>query len=117
MSKAQVYDLVSKDPNGKKYVSDLLKYGDALVSSGIETTNKFRDKYGSESVQPKAKKARATGSARGGRGRTNFSLYSGSGSKSPITYNKTLRSLLKQARIKGSKQKVAKVKVGKMKIA
>jgi hypothetical protein len=122
MSKAQVYDLVNKDPNGQKYVGDLLKYGDALVNSGVENSNKFRDKYGNEAIQPKVKSVKGSGSggqraSSGGRGRTNFSLYGGSGGKSPIAYDKTLRSLLKQSRIKGSKQKVAKVKVGKMKIA
>lgn len=64
MSKQDAYNLVTKDPNGKKLVDDVLKYGDVLVSAGLEKTNKFRDKYGNEAIAPKAK---STGGKRGGK--------------------------------------------------
>lgn len=48
LSKQEVYDLITTDRNGKKYAADLLAYGDALKSAGIEK-NKFRTSKGAES--------------------------------------------------------------------
>jgi hypothetical protein len=119
MGKNEVYNLVTTDPNGKQYVADLLKYGDALVNAGITDTNKFRNKYGSEAIAPSKKRGTkgSTGSRGGSRGRTNFSLYSGSSAKNPIAYDKSLRSLLKQAHVKNSRKLATHVPKGKVKLA
>jgi hypothetical protein len=119
MGKNEVYNLVTTDPNGKQYVADLLKYGDALVNAGITDTNKFRNKFGSEAIAPSKKRGSkgGVGSRGGSRGRTNFSLYSGSSAKNPIAYDKSLRSLLKQAHVKNSRKLATHVPKGKVKLA
>lgn len=68
MSKSDLADFVGKDENGKKYVEQVLKYGDALVDAGLASTNKFRDKYGKISIYNTKKAAKGKGS-KGGKGR------------------------------------------------
>lgn len=65
MSKQDVYDLVSKDPDGNKKVQDILAYGDALVNAGVDKTNKYRDKYGNLKLDDGSKKS--GGSKKGGK--------------------------------------------------
>jgi hypothetical protein len=47
LSKQEVYDLITTNNDGKKIAADLLAYGDALKSAGIEK-NKFRTAKGIE---------------------------------------------------------------------
>jgi hypothetical protein len=56
LSKDEVYDLVTSDPNGQKVLDNILAYGDSLVNAGVSDKNKFRDKYGNLSLKPKGKK-------------------------------------------------------------
>lgn len=63
LSKSEIYDLVSTDPDGNKIVEQLLAYGDALVDADIED-HKLRDKYGNVAIKPK------TSGRRGGRAAT-----------------------------------------------
>lgn len=60
MGKADVYDLISSDPNGKKLAEQIVKYGDALEAAGAGK-NKFRNSKGVVSIRPKE-------TGRGGRG-------------------------------------------------
>ena len=68
MSKQDVYNLVSTDPDGKKKVEGILSYGDALVNAGLEKTNKFRDKYGNVKLDDGSKKS-GSGKKGGKKGR------------------------------------------------
>lgn len=67
MNKADVYNFVSTDPNGKKYVDDILKYGDALVDAGLAKKNKFRDKYGNVKLDDGSAKGGKKGRKKGGK--------------------------------------------------
>lgn len=55
LNKSDLYDFITKDPNGKKYAKEILAYDDALTNAGVQDKNKFRDKYGNESFAPKPK--------------------------------------------------------------
>lgn len=46
LSNAQLYKYVTNNPDGNAVVQKVLAYGDALADKGIETKNKFRNKYG-----------------------------------------------------------------------
>lgn len=63
MSKQEVYDYLSTDPDGKRVAHDLLAYGDALVAAGLTTKNKFRDSKGNVAIRPK--ETGSGGSSRG----------------------------------------------------
>jgi hypothetical protein len=93
MAKEDVYDLVSKDKNGKGLVDKLIKYGDALVNAGLEDTNKFKDKYGNIVIRPKEKGSSTASGRKATAGA--WQLYSGS--NNPISMNKSLRSLVEKA--------------------
>lgn len=47
LSNANLYQYVSTNPDGSAIAQKVLAYGDALASAGLETKNKFRNKYGS----------------------------------------------------------------------
>jgi len=61
LNKTQVYNYITNDPNGKKFADQLLAYDDALTQAGLQAKNKFRDKYGNVSFEPKT----STGVGRG----------------------------------------------------
>lgn len=90
MGKADVYALVSSDPDGKRLVQKLIEYGDKLEAAGLGD-NKFRNSKGGVSIRPKEK------GAGGSRGVDNFSLYSGDTNR--LRFDKSLRSLLSEARL------------------
>lgn len=94
MSKAEAYDFLSSDDNGSALAKKMLAYGDALVAAGLAKTNKFRDKKGRESIEPKE-----TGS--GGRSKrisaADFKVYTGSAN--PLALSAQLRKLLAGAKI------------------
>jgi hypothetical protein len=46
LSSKDLYNYVHNDPNGNAIVQQVLNYGDALVNAGIESKNKFKNKYG-----------------------------------------------------------------------
>ncbi len=96
MSKSRAYDFLSSDPDGKALSKKLIAYGDALVDAGLATYNKFRDRKGNVSIQPKSK---GSGRSRGGSRKTDFSLYGGGSSVNPLSFEKSLRQLLKEARL------------------
>lgn len=85
MNKGVVFDFVNQDKDGNKKVEQLLAYGDARVAAGLDTKNKFRDKYGNLLLQSDAtvasgkskakstKKAKASAKAAG---KTNLSIAS-----------------------------------------
>jgi hypothetical protein len=109
MGKADLYELINSDKNGKDMAKKVLAYGDALVAAGLAKSNKFRDKYGDEDFIAAGTKAAAksgtgkskttTGSSRsGGRGRTNFDLYTSTGAN-PLSFEKSLRKLIQEARL------------------
>jgi hypothetical protein len=60
LSKDQLYNYLSNEPNGQQIANDVLQYGDALEQVGLGD-NKFRDARGRASFKPQA---------RGGRGRS-----------------------------------------------
>jgi len=72
MSKDDVYNLVSNDKDGNKFVEQILAYGDALVAAGLSKTNKFRDKYGNVSLY-----ASGTSSSGGSKKKTGSSSRKG----------------------------------------
>lgn len=99
MSKSDAYDFLSTDPDGKKMSEKLLAYGDAMVDAGLYSYNKFRDRNGNVSIQPKS---RGRGGGRGGskkRARKDFSLYSGGGLKEAISVSSALRKIIADAKI------------------
>lgn len=107
MAKSDVYGLVAGDPNGKKYVEDILKYGDALVAAGLSKTNKFRDKYGNVALNSgtssgaKRTSSRRSGSGRkkSAKGKFDYKLTGFSGTSGTST-STSLRQLLKKAKIR-----------------
>ena len=64
LSKAEVYNYLSNDPNGAQTAKDLLAYDKAAKAAGIQSTTKFVDKYGNENIKPKV-----AGTSRRGTGR------------------------------------------------
>jgi len=60
LSKTEVYDLITSNPDGKKIAEQLLAIDDALVKAGNKA--KFRDKYGNVTFAPKT-----SSGGRGGR--------------------------------------------------
>jgi len=66
LPKAEVYHILSTDPNGKRMAEQLLAYGDALADAGLES-NKFVDKYGNVSIKPKTSRTSTGGKSRRGR--------------------------------------------------
>jgi hypothetical protein len=104
MSKERVANFLETDPegNGQAWLDKIMAYGDALENAGLGT-NKFRDKngklsLGSSSSSKKSTKKSAKKKSSGGSRRTNFSLYSGSGT-SPLSYEKSLRKLVENAHL------------------
>lgn len=63
LSKHQVWDVISKDGNGKKIAENLLAIGDKLVAKGLIKDHPYRDKYGNPTFAPKAS---GSGGGRGG---------------------------------------------------
>jgi len=61
LSKAEVYDLITSNPDGKKIAEQLLAIDDALVKVGNKS--KFRDKYGNVDFNP----ARSKSASKGGK--------------------------------------------------
>lgn len=55
LSKQNLWDFVSSDNNGQKYLDDVIAYGDALLNAGVIEKNTFRDSKGNLSVQPREK--------------------------------------------------------------
>lgn len=115
MSKADVYKLVSADPDGNKRVENILAYGDALVKAGLTKTNKYRDKYGNVKLDDGTKRAsggRRTSStkgkgSRGGRGKVSkgkFDYKLFGFDSNPSKNNTQLRALLKKATLKRTKK-------------
>lgn len=92
MSKDKVWNLVSKDKDGKRIASELVALGDALEKAGLGE-NKFRNSKGVISIRPKE-----AGSGSGGSRRTDFSLFSGGGTN-PLAFNKSLRDIVKNAKL------------------
>lgn len=66
LSKEDVFDIASKEKGGEEMVKKLLAYDDALVAAGVLKANKFRDKYGNVSIEPKGK---SSGGKKGGKGK------------------------------------------------
>lgn len=89
MGKADVYALVSGDPDGKRMAEQIIAYGDKLAKAGLGD-NKFRTSKGAVSIRPKEKGA-------GGRGVSDFSLYSGDANR--LKFDKSLRSLVNAAHL------------------
>jgi hypothetical protein len=50
LSKSEIYDFITSDPNGKKYANDLANYDKALKDNGLITTLKFKNGFGSSST-------------------------------------------------------------------
>lgn len=110
MSKERAYNLLSSNPDGKKMAQQMLAYGDALVDAGLIDKNKFRDKYGRETIKPKAK---SSGGGGGGRSRSGLStargaydLYGGT-EASALSTEKSLRELVQEARMSSKKKALA----------
>lgn len=110
MTKNEVYALVSKDPNGKKYVEDILKYGDALVAAGLAKYNKFRDRYGNTSLyassaggtgrRVSSRSGKKGGGRRGRRSTKGKFDYKLDGFSKVASTNSSLRQLLKKAKMR-----------------
>jgi hypothetical protein len=60
LSKQDLYNVLTSDPNGKDMAEKIIAYGDALQNAGLGK-NKFRDSKGNVSIAP------STGGSRGGR--------------------------------------------------
>lgn len=90
MGKADVYALVNGDPDGKRMAEKIIEYGDKLEKAGLGD-NKFRNSKGGVSIRPKEK------GAGGGRGVSDFSLYSGNANR--LKFDKSLRSLVNSAHL------------------
>lgn len=119
-SKADVFAFVSKDPNGKKYFDDILRYGDKMVAAGLWKYNKYRDKNGNvqyvrgytggtktakSSSGRKSSGRKSTGrktASRGGRksAKGKYSYKFDEFSKVASTNSKSLRDLLKKAQMR-----------------
>lgn len=107
MSEAEVGRLVRSDPNGNKYVENLLKYGDALVAAGLAKYNKFRDKYGNVQISDGSSRTSSSGRKSSGsktskakKGKFDYKLNGFTSSAS--TDGTTLYDLLKKARMRYS---------------
>jgi hypothetical protein len=55
MSKEDVYGFLSTYEDGKAQADKLLALDDALTAAGVQSKNKFRDKYGNVTIKPKEK--------------------------------------------------------------
>lgn len=97
LSKQEVYNLITTDPNGKKIASDLLAYGDALKSAGIES-NKFRTKAGDENFGDGTNSA-TSGSKASGASTAGLRTAYSSGTK----LSQSLRSIAEKASMKSTK--------------
>lgn len=102
MSKGDVYNLVSKDKNGKAMVQKILKYGDALVKAGVTSKNKYRDKYGNLLLT--APGTRSGGGRRGRKGSSVFDFKLFGPSAAGASNSKQLYDMLKQAKVKRRKK-------------
>lgn len=57
LPKAQVYQYISNNPNGKALADQLLAYNDNLVAAGLISNNPYRDKYGNVRFKPPERKS------------------------------------------------------------
>ena len=103
MSKKDVYNIVTNNKDGNKFIDNILRYGDAMVAAGIYTKNKFRDKYGNVKLTSGSSGGKRSGRKGGGKGSKSTSVAS-------------LNAILKASRaVKAPKPpKVAKAKTPKM---
>jgi len=98
MSKQDVWDLLSTDKNGKAMADKLLAYDKALTAAGVQSANKFTDKYGNIAIKPKEK---GTSGSKGSRkGKYDYKLF---GFK-PTQKAKSLRQLVEEASKKSTKK-------------
>ena len=107
MSKADIWDYVSKSPNGKDQLAKVVALDDAMVAAGIYEKSKYRDKYGNITVGPK--KTSSSGGKRKGKGKGgkkgkaskygNYKLYGLASKASGAGTDKALASILKNARL------------------
>lgn len=108
LGKQDVYDLVTSDKNGKAILDQLLAYDDALTAAGVQSKNKFRDKYGNVAVAPK-QKGSGSGRGRGRRGSRSgiFTMPSGGGVKettSTAAFRKLMGNTIVQRKSAGIKK-------------
>lgn len=97
LSKAELWDLVSNDPDGQKLADDVVAYGDALAEAGLGK-NKFRNSKGGLAIEPSSG---GSGSRGGGKGNKSGKKldYKMAGYIDASTTGKSLRQLLKEAQI------------------
>lgn len=89
LSKADVYNYITKNQNGKKIAEQLLAYNDELLAKGLITDHPYRDKYGNVNIKPKT--------ASGGKGK-----------KASLSLVKTALSIPKTGKINTPRLAVAK---------
>lgn len=106
LSKAQLTNIVTTDPNGKAILDDVLKYGDALKESGLAEYNKFKDKNGNISLA-KAKTSGKSGSKKGRK--IDYASSIASINSTGINNGKALQAILKRPKITRKKINGGKV--------
>lgn len=100
LSKEELWDLISTDPNGQGIADEVVAYGDALAEAGVSDKNKFRTKAGFISINPES-----TGGSGGG-GRSGGKLsYKMDGYLDQVSNGKTLRQILAEAKVAGKTKK------------
>lgn len=96
LSKAELWDLVSNDPDGQRLADEVVAYGDALADAGLGK-NKFRNSKGGVAIQPSSGKGGSGG--RGGSKKGKSLDYKMDGYLNTASTAKSLRDILKEAQI------------------
>lgn len=96
LSKRKVYEIITKDPNGKKIAEQLLKYNDELLDAGLITNHPYRDKNGKPDFDSVVAKS---GKKKGGKkGKYDYKMFGLD--VDPVSTSKSLRDLVKKAKLK-----------------
>lgn len=109
LSDKQLYNYVSNDPNGQAIVDKVLAYDDALTAAGIQTKDKFKNKYGVVTL------GKSANGGSGGRTKKDSATIAKGNEKitsENLKADKALHDLVNKSRIKstgGKKATVVKV--------